>query len=70
MDGKTSGPLHEGQLLSGPSWFWKISFWLAAVGSGTLPMSVLLYQTSTCSPVRNTETVSQPVDLSRAARSC
>jgi hypothetical protein len=25
VDGKTSGPLHEGQLLSGPSWFWKIS---------------------------------------------
>ena len=47
----------------GPSWFWKISFWLAVVGSGTLPMNVLLYQTSTCSPVRNMETVSQPVEL-------
>jgi hypothetical protein len=36
---------------------------LAVVGSGTLPMKVLLYQTSTCWPVRNMEIVSQPVEL-------
>ena len=63
VDGKTSGPLQESQMLWGPSWFWKISFSLAVVGSGTLPTNVLSYQTSTCSPVRNMETVSQPVEL-------
>jgi hypothetical protein len=36
VDGKTSRPLHEGQLSLGPSWFWKISSSLAVVGSGTL----------------------------------